>query len=443
MSGWSQELLKSAEIACEAARKAGAEFADAFVERGGDVSVTVEKNAIASSDARGRGAISVRAFVAGGTGWWSASTISEERAREAGQQAAELAKAAEPDPDFVSLVSPAEYPEVDGLYDPAVASLRGPEVAAWITQSIDSARSIAGDSITGGEAEAHWREWALVNSLGVSATQRATRAAIYTQVVIRRNGQVGSFYEWDSARRLIDLVPEQLGAKAAAEALRYLRSRPVKTATVPVVFGPLASRAIFLGLCSAASAEDVQRRRSFLVGRKGEKIASEHVSIVDDPLIDGGLASGAFDGDGFPHQRLTLVDRGVLTTYLHSHYTANKSGEENTGHATRVGISPTNIRPGLGEKTAAELISEVEDGIYVVLGSPAPDTASGRVSALVDAGFRIEDGELTYPLESTMVAGDALEMFGNIDAVSSDYREEPGFILPTVRVKALRVASAE
>ena len=443
MSGWSDDLLKSAEVACQAATRAGADFADAFVERGADLSVTVEKNAIASSDARARASISVRAFVSGGTGWWSVSTTSEEAAREAGRQAAELAKAAEPDPDFVSLVSPGGYPEVGGLYDSAVASLRGPDVAAWITQSIDAARSIAPDCLTSGEAEAHWRESALVNSLGVVAAQRTTRASVYAQAVIRRNGDVGSFYEWDSARRLVDLVPEQLGAKAAAEALRYLRSRPAKTATVPVVFGPLAGRAVFLGLCAAASAEDVQRRRSFLVGKKGEKIASECVSITDDPLAPGGLASAVFDGDGSPHRRLTLVDRGMLCTYLHSNYTAKKSGEENTGHATRVGIAPTNLRPTLGEKAAADLIAEVEDGIYVVLGNPAPDTASGRISALVDAGFRIENGELTYPLQSTMVAGEALEMLANIDAVSSDYREEPGQILPTIRVKALKVASAE
>jgi len=62
---------------------------------------------------------------------------------------------------------------------------------------------------------------------------------------------------------------------------------------------------------------------------------------------------------------------------------------------------------------------------------------------LVDAGFRIEKGELTYPLKSTMVAGHALEWLRNLDAVSSDYREEPGLILPTVRIPSVRVASGD
>ena len=437
------DLLRVAEIACEAAIKAGAEFADAFAERGRDLSVSVEKNAIGSTEARLRSSISVRAFVAGGTGWWSASTVSEETAREAGLKAAELARVAEPDPDFVSLVSPAPYPLVEGLYDEQLASLGGSDVASWMIDNIDSALGVAPDAVVSGQAEAHAREHALVNSSGVRAAQRTTHAAIYTQVLLRRNGDVGTYYEWDSARRLADLAPTGLGAKAAAEAAKYLGSRTIKTATLPVVFGPLAGRAIFLGLCSAASAEDVQRKRSFLVGKKDEAIASEHVTLVDDPLAPGGLFSGTFDGDGAAHRPVTLVDRGILRTYLHSNYTANKSGEPNTGHATRVGIAPTNIRPTPGAKTAAEIIGEVDDGIYVVLGQPSPDTASGQISALVDAGFRIERGELTYPLKSTMVAGHALEWLRNLDAVSSDYREEPGLILPTVRIPSVRVASGD
>jgi predicted Zn-dependent protease len=65
------------------------------------------------------------------------------------------------------------------------------------------------------------------------------------------------------------------------------------------------------------------------------------------------------------------------------------------------------------------------------------------VSALVDAGFRIKNGQLTYPLKNTMIAGHGLEMLANLDAVSSDYRAEPGRVLPTIRVQGVRVASGE
>jgi PmbA protein len=433
-------LLKVAGIACEAAIKAGAEYADAAAEHGRSRSVSVEKNAIKSSDGRQWGAVSVRAFFSGGTGWSSASGISEETARRAGQQAAELAQAAEPDPDFVDLVSAAEYPEVAGLYDPRLAEVTGAELAKWVTQNIDSALAVAADAVVGGGASVRWRQWALVNSVGVCVSQQSAGGSITADVVIRRGDDVGSFYEWDAARSLDDLVPENLGASAAEEALKYLKSRVIKTATMPVVLGPRSGISLLGGLCGAASAEEVQRNRSFLIGKLGEKVASEHVTLVDDPLIPRGLGSGLCDGDGFPHRRITLVERGVLKTYLHSHYTARKGDAENTGHSTRGGIASTNIIPALGTRTAAEIIAEVDDGIYITLGRPSPDTASGQISAMVDAGFRIEKGKLTYPLKNTMVAGHGLELMANIDAISSDYRAEPGMVLPTVRVQGVRVA---
>ena len=442
MSAPTDDLRRIAAIACEAAVAAGAHFVDASVSRGQSRSVTVERTAIKSSDSRHWASISVRAFVNGGTGWSSCSGLGEEDARRTGRQAAELARSAEPDPDFVDLVSPAPYPEVAGLHDDRLVKLSAAELSRWITDNIDGALSVDDQALVSGGAGVGWHEWALVNNLGVEVTQAGTSASVSVSVLVKRGDDVGSFYEWDAARTRDDLEPEGLGGKAAREALRYLGSRPMETATLPVVFGPLAARSLLSGLCGAASAEEVQRNRSFLVGKLGQPVASEQVTLVDDPLIPGGLGSGVCDGDGFPHRPVTVVERGALATYLHNHYTAKKAGVENTGHSTRGGIAPTNIVPALGAKTAAELIAEVEEGLYVALGRPAPDIASGQVSALVDAGFRIERGELTYPLRNTMVAGHGLELLAGIDAVSSDYRAEPGMVLPTIRVKAVRVASA-
>ncbi len=285
------DLLKLAEIACDAAMRAGAEFADASVDEGRGVSVSIEKNAIQCSDARQWARVSVRAFVKGGTGWFSGSGASEEAAAEAGRSAAEAAKAAEPDPDFVDLVSPAEFPEVPGLHDPRLAEISPAVVAQWAVGNIDSARAVTDEAIVSGGASANWNRWAFANNLGVAVAQQTTAASVSAHVVIRRGDDVGSFFEWDSARGLADLEVEGIGARAASEALRYLGSRPVKTAILPVVFGPLASDGLMMGLCAAASAEEIQRNRSFLIGKRGERVASEAVTLVDDPLIPGGLSS--------------------------------------------------------------------------------------------------------------------------------------------------------
>ena len=77
------------------------------------------------------------------------------------------------------------------------------------------------------------------------------------------------------------------------------------------------------------------------------------------------------------------------------------------------------------------------------MGGINPNGITGDVSSSVDFGFKIENGELAYPVMSTMVGGSFLDMLANIDAVSSDYRAEPGMIMPTVRIADVQVAGGK
>jgi TldD protein len=130
-----------------------------------------------------------------------------------------------------------------------------------------------------------------------------------------------------------------------------------------------------------------------------------------------------------------MVDRGVFVSPLTNHYNARLTGVVNTGHGTRLdGVSPTNLHVGLGSRTEAELIGEVDDGVYLEAGSLSPDPASGDFSAALDFAFKIDRGKLTYPLAGAMAAGNLNDLLMHTDATSSDYRVEPGQVLPAVRV---------
>ncbi len=226
-----------------------------------------------------------------------------------------------------------------------------------------------------------------------------------------------------------------------SKARRQLGARKCKGGKLPLVLGPLTSESLLGTLASACNAEDVQRKRSFLCGMKGKQIASKVLTINDDPLIPGGLHSGSFDGEGTAHKRVLLLENGVLKTYLHNSYTAGKSGEENTAHATfGGGISATNLVPQLGKRSSKEIISEIKEGIYIDSTSIHPDTASGDFSQPIDFGFKIENGEITYPLKETMIGGNFLELLRNIEEISSDYRTEPGTIMPTIKVREILVS---
>lgn len=437
------DLLSLAQKACEAAVAAGAEFADVSASRGRSLSVELEKGAIKSCDARWSSGVSVRAFVRGGQGSASSTGLDEGEALTAARNAADMAKVAEPDPDFVSLPGPAECPAVDGLFDPRIAALEAGDLIGWAVDNVDAARQVDPDATVNGGGSAGWGESALVNSLGVQATSRGSHVGLSIFAIVKRGDDVGSYYEFDSGRVLDDFVPDGIGARATADALKFLGARKIGTGVLPVVFGPLASHSVFGALCWSANAESVQRRRSFLAGRKGQPVASERVTLVDDPLIARGLSSSAFDGEGVPRKPLTVVEDGVLLSWLHNSYTAHKANEPNTGHSTRGGISPTNVNPTLGDRTAAEIIRDTHEGLYIPLGGLSPNPVSGDFSDTVDFGFVIENGAIAYPVKNTMVAGNFLDALTNLDAISSDCREEPGALMPTIRIQGLRVAGGK
>lgn len=436
-------ILDLAHVACEAAMEAGAEFVDVSVGEGKSQRVELENSAVKSTDVRWFGGASVRAYVEGGCGWASTSGIKEENLLTAAVEAAALAKAAEPDPDFVSLPSPAQTVEVADLWDDRVAELSIKELVAHCGNNIEAARAVAEDVIVAGGAHSGFHRSALVNSLGVEVEQTGTFVGLSIFAILKRGDDVGSYFEFDTGCCLEDFEPEGIGASAARDAVRFLGARKITTETLPVVFGPLSASSLFGALCHAANAEDIQRNRSYLAGMKGRRVASDLVTLTDEPLIPRGLSSAPADGEGVPHRTLAIVADGILLTYLHDSYTANKAKEPNTGHSTRGGISPTNIIPRLGDRTAAEIIRDTAEGLYVNMGSVSPNPVTGDISATVDFGFKIENGELAYPVKNTMFGIHVLDLLRNIDAISSDYRSEPGAIMPTVRAQGVRVAGGE
>jgi len=266
--------------------------------------------------------------------------------------------------------------------------------------------------------------------------------------VVRDGDEVGSYFEYDVARRLEDFEPAGIGRKATEQALRFLGARDVNTQQMPVVLGPLSAADLLLSPIISANAESVQRGRSFIIDKCGEQVASELVTIAEDPFVPAGLSSTPWDGEGVPKRKRALINEGVLTTYLHNSYTANKAGVANTAHAQRtgysgrVGIGPSNLQIQPGDRPEKDLIAEIDEGLYINAGGLSPDPVTGDISASVDFGFKIENGELAYPVKNAMIGGHIFELLSRIDAVSSDYREEPGIILPSIRISQAQVAGA-
>jgi len=442
-------LVDIAQAAVQAATAAGADWADAICVSARSVQVEVEKSSIKQCEAERNNGVGVRAYVDGAVGLASSQSLDSEQVAACARQAVTLARAAHRDPDFVALPEPSAVQRVPELFDEDVAGLDSARVVQWCQESIEEAREINPNVALSGGASLAAGEYGLASSTGIALSNCGTSIQIFFMAVVRDGEDVGSYFEYDVARRLEDFEPVGIAGQATKQAGNFLGARHMKTTRLPVVMGPLSAGDFLIAPIEAADAESIQRERSYMVGKAGEQISSEAITIIEDPFVPAGISSQGWDAEGVPKQRRALIDAGVLTTYLHNSYTANKVGVDNTAHAARggyspsVGIAASNLLIEPGQLTEAELIAEIDEGLYINAAQVQPDPASGDLSVTVDFGFKIEHGQLAYPVKNTMIGGHILELLAQVDAVSSDYREEPGSIIPSVRLSAVQIIGAE
>jgi len=422
----------------------GAEWCDVSAGAVRDISVTIEKTGIKTADAGQGEDVAIRCFVRGGMGYAAATGRDPRDVDAAVERAVALAKEAAPDPDFKCLPPPEPATEVEGLFDDAVAGMSVQEVVRIAVANLEAARAMEPEVNLSGHVGLSVGEGALASSAGVALATRGTEIDADIEALIKRGSDTGYFYDFDFGRFLADTQLEAVSRSAIEGARRFLGARRIGSGRMTLVLGPLASAGLLGGIVGAANAESIQRGRSYLCGKVGEPIASEHLTIVDNGLIPRGARSGAHDGEGTRRRPLTVVDRGRLASLLHNSYTAGKACTESTGHGTHSGgIGPTNLRPALGLKSAAEILREVKEGIYLESGEIRPDPASGDISASIDFGFYVKDGQIVHPVESAMIGGNILDLLLRLDAVSSDAREEPGILMPTVRIQDVQIAGTE
>jgi PmbA protein len=219
----------------------------------------------------------------------------------------------------------------------------------------------------------------------------------------------------------------------------------VPTGEYPIVFEPEIAASLLRHLAGAIAGSALYRRASFLLDSLGETIAAPGVTVVDDPLRPGGLASRPFDGEGVASARRTIVEDGVLRSYFLDSYSARRLGLRTTGHAARSagdapGVSPTNLYLEAGPHTPEAIVGSVAKGLYVTeLIGFGVNTVTGDYSRGA-AGLWIENGELTHPVEEITIAGNLRDMLRGISMIGSDLRFRTATASPTLKIERMTVA---
>jgi len=239
--------------------------------------------------------------------------------------------------------------------------------------------------------------------------------------------------------------PEDVGKKAAERAIRRLNPRKVATQKAPVIFEPRTARALLGDIFDAINGSAIYRHASFLAGKLGEKVAADHVTIVDDATIPGLFGTSPFDDEGVACRRTVVIDKGVLASYLLNTYTARKLGLKTTGNASRgvtgnAGVGPGNFFLEAGKLSAGEIIASVPSGLYVTeLIGGGGNTVTGDYSSGA-AGLWIENGQLAYPVSEITIAGNMKQILFDIAQIGSDLEFRGSVASPTLLIREMTIS---
>ena len=183
---------------------------------------------------------------------------------------------------------------------------------------------------------------AVANSNGISGFDKGTVVECSIATLAKEGNSVTPVCFEFNASRSYEVDPVWVGKEAAKLAVSALKTKSVETKSTTLILTQFALQDLFAyTLINAVRADSVQRNQSPFKGKIGEKVASENLTIYDDGLFPGGLRTWAFDGEGVPHQKTAVIEKGVLRSFLYDSYSAKKEGKESTGNAGRAGYLST------------------------------------------------------------------------------------------------------
>ncbi|MEM4701587.1 MAG: TldD/PmbA family protein [Candidatus Bathyarchaeia archaeon] len=445
-----KETVSLAEAAVKFALKHGIDEAEAFVYQGFTTAVAIERGQIAKSSRIIDQGLGVRTVVNKAVGFSYTNIIGGRvTVEETVLKSLKSAKASKPDKDWQGFPCRKQYASVKGAFDSAICELSSEDLVKLSSLMLEAAEKTDERvfPIEGGTG-ASYLSRAVVNSNGVVGFDCGTVIECSLATVAHESGEVSPVCFEFNAERVYKIDPEWVGREAARLAALALRAKRVETRNMEVIFAHFAlQQLLYYTLMDAVKADYVQRNRSALKGKIGEKVASEIVTIYDDGLLEGGLRTWKFDGEGVPQQKTLITEKGVLRNFIYDNYTAKKEGRESTGNAFRAGylstpnVEVTNFHFEAGEKSPEELIGEVDEGIlvYSLQGAHSSNPASGEFSVVATPAWKIEKGRVVHPVKGTMLAGNVYDVLKNISDLANNERKIGSLVAPWILVENVKV----
>ncbi|MEM2119139.1 MAG: TldD/PmbA family protein, partial [Candidatus Bathyarchaeia archaeon] len=400
--------------------------------------------------------VGIRAVANKAMGFASVSSVEEAKVLEAVEEAVKIAKIRPPDPNWFSLPDP-KKPGESGIFDQKVADLdvermlnmcsEGCVTAADYDKRITQAMTMA---------TATSATFAVVNSHGVEVSDKKTTFTAGFSTKAKAGTEEVSSTDFVSSRKLVeDLRP--IARNAAERTIACIGKRALPEKHIgPVVFENTTWTELFSVIFTyGISALNHQENRSVYKGKIGTKVAKEEVTIVDDGTLPEGFGTARIDDEGVPQQKTTIIEKGILANVLYDNYTAKRESRESTGnahrhgrvtapYATAVSITPSNLILAPGKGDLQDLVGEVKEGVLVkgsLIGALHSNMITGDFSVGAENAFKIENGQVAYPIKACTVAGNLYEALNAVIAIGNDAKPAMNFICPSIVIDKIVVST--
>jgi len=345
-------------------------------------------------------------------------TLDEETIERSLKTLLASVKSLSPKEDYYGIAEgPFKYRDIPETFDKAIVELDEPN--EYVERAINAALEEGAKRVAGVLYTDHNRLY-LSTSNGVEAFDEGTGIEISVRAFI---GDEESGHGTNSVRVLKKFDPESAGRKAGEIAKLAVNPTQGKAGTYDVIFDPLAFANIMSYMSFMASAFAVEAGFSFLVGKLGQKIGSDLVTIKDIGNMPNAYGTRKFDDEGVPTGETTIIEDGELRTYLLNTSMARKYKRETTANAGLIMPRAWNIHVKPGDYSKEELFSEVKRGIYItnVWYTRFQNYVKGDFSTIPrDGAFLIENGEITKPIRNIRVSDNMQHILEGINALGKE-----------------------
>ena len=381
---------------------------------------------IDSFSASVEGGVCFRCIVDGKMGYASTENLSDDQAKDLVNKAYENARILEAEePVFLNAgglsyapltIEPYPLPSAQELIDTVLDTQ---EKLYGADPSVIDGCSVRGVS----EA----MELAICNSKGLDLHYRNHAAGLIIGALIEEKGEKANHHKIKLSQ-LDTIHRDALVAEAVTGAKNKLGGDVAPTGVCPVIFDPEAMSSLLQVFASVFSAESAQKGLSRLAGLEDTVIASEAVTLMDDPFHKDNPMPIHFDAEGSPTYCKAVIEKGVLKTLLYNLKTANQAGKQTTGNAAKanysasVGTRPFTMYLKGGDLTEEQLLEKAGNGVYInaLSGLHAGANPISGDFSLQSAGYLIENGKKTIPVKSFTVAGNFYTLLKDIAAVADN-----------------------